>query len=67
MAVATAHLFDPTIEVKGLDRTGVLLSGEGMRAIHGKASALTEEEAAVAAVRALFFQLGAREPRSTPR
>jgi len=60
MAVATAHVFDRHVEVKGLTPAGVILSGEAMRIISGKASAASEAGAVVAAVQALLFQLDAQ-------
>ena len=60
MAVATAHVFDPRTEVKGLTPAGVILSGEVMRIIDGKASAATEAAAVTAALQALLFQLKAK-------
>jgi hypothetical protein len=60
MAVATAHVFDRHVKVNGLTPAGVILSGEAMRIISGKASAASEAEAVEAALQALLFQLAAQ-------
>lgn len=60
LAIATAHVYDPDFEVRGLTRQQVALAGEMMRVVEGRAMGDTEAEALVAALNALLFQLAAR-------
>lgn len=60
LAVASAHVYDPSIEVEGLKPGEAALSGETMRVIVGRAAADTEAQAMAAALQACLFQLTAK-------
>ncbi|WP_438025559.1 hypothetical protein [Sorangium sp. So ce233] len=60
LAVATAHVYDPKIELPGLKPGQAALVGETMRVIDGRAAADTEAQAMAAALQALLFQLTAK-------
>jgi hypothetical protein len=57
MAVATAQVYDPNVEVPGLQPGQEALAGETMRVLNGRAFADTEAEAMVAALQGLLFEL----------
>ncbi len=59
MAVATAQVYDPDIVVPLLTPAQVVLVGETMRVVSGRASADTEAMAMAMALEVLLFQLTA--------
>ena len=59
-AVATAQIFDPVAEVEPLTPAQVVLAGETMKIVSGKACAPTEALAMADALKALLFELTAK-------
>src|ERR1043165_8486280 len=64
LAVATAHYYDAGHRVPGLTPAQVVLTGEAMRVVEGRAYGDSVEDAMVTALRALFFQLRERASSS---
>lgn len=60
IAVATCQLYDPEIEVASLTPAQVVLTGETVRTISGKASSNSEAKAMRLAINALLFELTAK-------
>ncbi|WP_437904016.1 hypothetical protein WME95_36845 [Sorangium sp. So ce327] len=60
LAIATAHVYDPNIELPGLKPGQAALVGETMRVFNGRAAADTEAQAMAAALQALLFELTAK-------
>src|SRR5262245_55869189 len=60
LAVATAHVYDPTTQVPGLKAEEVVFAGETMRVVSGRAYAGTEADAMRSALEVLLFELTAK-------
>jgi hypothetical protein len=60
LAVATAHVYDPNVKVRGLAHDQVALAGETMRVLSGRAYGDTEAKAMRTALDALLFELTAK-------
>ncbi len=61
MAIASAQVYNPNPETGGvLTPDTAVLAGAVMEVVHGRATAATQEDALVTAVKALLFQLEAR-------
>jgi hypothetical protein len=61
MAIASAHVYNPNPETGGrLTPETAVLAGAVMDVVHGRATAATQEDALVTAVRALLFQMEAK-------
>ena len=60
VAVATAHVYDPDVDVPGLQPGQGALVGETMRVLNGRAFADTEAQAMRAALEGLLFELTAK-------
>jgi hypothetical protein len=70
MAIATAQVYNPNPDSGGvLTHETAVLAGAVMEVVHGRASAATQEDALVTAVKALLFQLEAKgyTEKSPPR
>jgi hypothetical protein len=60
LAVATAHVYDPKVDLPGLKPGQAALVGETMRVFNGRAAADSEAQAMVAALQGLLFELTAK-------
>ncbi len=60
IAVATAHAYDPDVEVPGLKPGQAAPVGETMRVFSGRAAGDTEAQAMAAALQALLYELTAK-------
>lgn len=60
LAIATAHVYDPDVELPGLKHGQAALVGETMRVFNGRAAADTEAEAMRAALDGLLYELTAK-------
>lgn len=59
LAVATAHVYDPDVQIPGLQPGQEALVGETMRVLKGRAYANSEAQAMTAALEGLLIQLTA--------
>jgi hypothetical protein len=61
MAIATAQVYNPNPERGGiLTSETAILAGAVMEVIHGRATAATQEDALVTALKGLLFQMEAK-------